>query len=97
MSNLAARSPRLLGLVQLLFGAALLGMNIAMIVWTQRYYGALFILGLPMISIGVWTTATGMTPTHAGPKPPLWWMIGFYSCGAIGLLSGLYLAIHMGK
>jgi hypothetical protein len=97
MHNLASRSPRVLGLVQLAFGAALLGLNIALIVFVQMYYGALFILGLAMIAIGVWTTATGMTNTPGGTKPPLWWMIGFYACGAVGMLSGIYFAIHTGK
>ena len=96
---LAKGGPRLLGVATIVFGAAVLGVNVALIVGSGRYYGTIFILGMPLVTMGLWTLVTGKTNTpHAsGPKPPLWWNIGFYALLVASVCYGLYLAIHLKK
>jgi hypothetical protein len=96
---LQAGGPRLLGLVQFGFGALVLGVNFAFIVWDHSYSGTMFILGIPLLAMGMWTLLTGRTQAVqvTGPKPPLWWLVGFYTLLVVSLLFGIYLAIHLRK
>jgi hypothetical protein len=81
------------------FGLALLGGNAAYIVNSGRYYGSLFILGLPMVAVGFWSVVTGITsaPQAKGPKPPLWWNVVSVGLAVVSVCYGLYLAIHLKK
>lgn len=89
----------MLGAASIAFGLAVLGVNAAFIFGSGRYYGTLFIIGLPLVTVGFWTLLTGKTNTpHAsGPKPPLWWTICFYALVVLSVCFGLYLAIHLNK
>ncbi len=91
--------PRLLGAAVMAFGLALLGGNAAYIVNSGRYYGSLFILGLPMVAVGFWSVVTGITsaPQAKGPKPPLWWNVVSVGLAVVSVCYGLYLAIHLKK
>jgi len=96
-ARIAGRSPRLLGVMQLGFGFALLALQGAIITVVRRYFAPLFIMGFPAIAMGVWTLVTGRTQAlvPGGPQPPLWWKIGFYAMLAAGVAFGIYVSIKM--
>jgi hypothetical protein len=93
-----ASRPRALGLVAMGVGLALLSVNVALLMGTGSYKPMLFIAGCPISGMGLWTALTGIAPPRAGdPRPPLWWSIVFGAILVVGVCTGLYLAIHLGK
>ena len=91
------RSPRLLGTVLIGVGIGVCALNLLLIKLLGIYFGGLFVVGLPALFIGIWTLVTGRTNTALREKPPQWWTIGFYVSLALGLLTGLWLAIWIPK
>jgi membrane-bound ClpP family serine protease len=94
---LGTRSPRLLGTVLIGVGIGVCALNLLLIKLLGIYFGGLFVVGLPALFIGIWTLVTGRTNTALREKPPQWWTIGFYVSLALGLLTGLWLAIWIPK
>lgn len=97
-SAFAQRHPRLSGFFILLLGVVCLGANVWMIQTEGKYYGKLFILGCPMVPLGLLVMITGiMQPPRGAPPAPLWWRVASWVLGLSGLGLGLYLAIQLGR
>ena len=96
---LAKGGPRLLGVGMIGLAAIMLGLNVSLLVGSGRYYGSMFIMGIPFLAMGFWSLITGKTnaPQATGPKPPTWWHVGFYALVVLSVCLGFYLAIHLKK
>lgn len=89
------RRARLLGALQIVVGLVVFGINVALRASKGQYVPALFIIGAPVLAVGIWNIATSFTGAVPVEKPPRWWKIGFYASLAVGVLVGLYLGIHL--
>jgi hypothetical protein len=90
--RLAERNPRLLGLLQVGGGLALLALNVVLAETVSRYGPVVFALAFALFGLGGWIIVTGRTHVDVANPPPLWWKIGFYTLAAIGGAVGLLVA-----
>ncbi len=93
-ARLAAKAPRLAGLIAFAVGAAMLAGNFYDFEYRGRFYAALFIMGVPLSLFGPWMVITGRAEVK-GVQQPLWWRIGMYTLLGVGTALGVYLSITL--
>src|SRR3954469_9543954 len=86
MKRVAARSPRLAGLVIMGVGFLLIAMNVLWLTWKARFYPTSLFLAGAALGLGLGVIITGRVDIRDGrPPQPLWWTVG--SC-VVGLAGG---------
>jgi len=93
MKRIAARSPRLAGLVIMGVGLLLVALNVVWIIWKERFYPTALFLAGAAFAFGLWVIITGRVDIRDGrPPQPLWWTVGSCVVGLAGGGAGIWIS-----
>lgn len=94
---IAAKNPRLTGLLLMGLGVALLVLNALTITFMSKFYPTSVVGSCAVICLGAWVVITGRVSVKGVSPQPLWWtIIGFVSTFAGGA-GGAWLSSLLRK
>ena len=93
MKRIAAKSPRLAGLVIMGGGFLLIAMNVVWLALKARFFPTSLFLAGAALALGLWVIITGRVDIRDGrPPQPLWWTVGSCVVGLAGGGAGIWIS-----